>query len=75
MDFKYKEYNCMLDKNEEGFIGYVKDIIDLYKQYAKDLLDDLGYNEFDNVREVKELQENESRFFWEMFNLKNDLKY
>ena len=24
---------------------------------------------------LKELQKNESRFFWEMFNLKNDLKY
>lgn len=24
---------------------------------------------------LKELQENENRFFWEMFNLKNDLKY
>lgn len=57
MDFKYKEYNCMLDKNEEGFIGYVKDIIELYKQYAKDLLDYLGQSDFDNVREVIELLE------------------
>ena len=55
MELDYRKYNCILDKNEEGFIGYVKDIMDLYKQYAKDLIDYLGYSDFDNVREVIEI--------------------
>lgn len=57
MELDYKKYNCMLDKYEENVIGYVKNIMDLYKQYAKDLIDFLGYSDFDNVKEVIELLE------------------
>ena len=34
MYIEYKEYNLMLDKNGEGFIGYKDDMIKYYTEYA-----------------------------------------
>lgn len=50
MDLDYTKYNVIL--TEEGFIGLKKDMIKLYGDYAKDLIDD---TEFETLKEVADL--------------------
>lgn len=54
MYIEYKEYNLMLDKNGEGFIGYRDDMINYYKEYGIVGIKERLYN---TVRETMDLLE------------------
>lgn len=60
MRLDYTQYNVMLDKYEEGFIGYVKDMKKLYKDYVKQLCEDDMYDV--NMIEVIKLLEELERY-------------
>lgn len=47
------EYNCMLDRWEEGIIGHIKDLTLLYKDYVKQMCEDNMYDY--NMKEVIDL--------------------
>ena len=44
MRLDISKYNVIYNKNEEGFIGYEKDILRLYKDYMRQLVDDEMYD-------------------------------
>ena len=50
MTLDYTKYNVIM--TEEGFIGLKKDMIKLYGDYAKDLIED---TEFETLKEVADL--------------------
>lgn len=56
MELDYKKYNLMLDNTEEQLIGHTKDMLEYYKDYTKELLDFLNYEDYySNVVEIMEL--------------------
>lgn len=56
MELDYKKYNLILDKNGEQLIGYVEDILNYYRDYIKELLGFLKYEDFySNIVEILEL--------------------
>lgn len=54
MYIEYREYNLMLDKDGEGFIGYKDDMINYYKEYA---ISGIKEGIYSSVKETMDLLE------------------
>lgn len=52
------KYNIIESRDGEYIIGYFEDLVIYFKNVAKDYIDKLSANEYDNVIEILELLKN-----------------
>lgn len=50
MKLDIHEYNCIDTNDLEGILGYADDIVKLYKDYLKQLIDDTNRNTIEDLK-------------------------